>query len=466
MRYLLPVLLALPALAHLNSFDTYSDGNAGPYALSITIRNPDVIPGVAGIEVRTPPGVKSMEAAPVPIAGIGSQFFPAPDVMRQSASDPQFFTGNVWIMVPGGWRIRLTMDGDKGKGEYSIPIAAAAKRTLPMTVGLGVALSILGLILCAGFVSIVGASIRESSVEPGMSPSRLRGAQARIGMAVAAVFVGGALFGGNYWWGKEAEGFKKAVFKPSGIKVTQPEKGRLLLALESGGWYLRTDDLIADHGHFMHAFIVSLDLDKFWHLHPASPLRGIFTKDLPPMPDGKYQIFGDIVHNFGFPETVTAQADLTGGVQELSGDDSYAEKRPGATDTMTPFDGGYRIVWVNPKPAKTKQPVRFDFRVEDSSGNPATDLELYMGMQGHAAFIKKDRTVFAHVHPSGNIPMATLDLVNAKTGGAHEGHTGSGIPATVSFPFGIPQAGGYRVFVQVKRAGKVQTGIFDFTAVD
>jgi hypothetical protein len=37
----------------------------------------------------------------------------------------------------------------------------------------------------------------------------------------------------------------------------------------------------------------------------------------------------------------------------------------------------------------------------------------------------------------------------------------SGMPAEVSFPWGFPQPGGYRIFVQVKRAGKVETGIFD-----
>jgi hypothetical protein len=31
----------------------------------------------------------------------------------------------------------------------------------------------------------------------------------------------------------------------------------------------------------------------------------------------------------------------------------------------------------------------------------------------------------------------------------------------VAFPYGFPRAGDYRIFVQVKRAGHIETGAFD-----
>ena len=84
-----------PAFGHLNSYDTYLDGVAGPYRLSITVRNPEVIPGVAQIEARTSgTGVKSIQIVPVPLAGAAAKFYPAPDTMTRSPGDPGFFSGS------------------------------------------------------------------------------------------------------------------------------------------------------------------------------------------------------------------------------------------------------------------------------------------------------------------------------------------------------------------------------------
>jgi hypothetical protein len=51
--FFLSLALVLPAHAHIGSKDVYEQVNAGPYKLFVTIRTPNVIPGVATIEVRS-----------------------------------------------------------------------------------------------------------------------------------------------------------------------------------------------------------------------------------------------------------------------------------------------------------------------------------------------------------------------------------------------------------------------------
>ena len=38
------------------------------------------------------------------------------------------------------------------------------------------------------------------------------------------------------------------------------------------------------------------------------------------------------------------------------------------------------------------------------------------------------------------------------------------LPPEISFPYGFPRPGRYRIFVQIKRAGHIETGAFDVRA--
>jgi hypothetical protein len=222
------------------------------------------------------------------------------------------------------------------------------------------------------------------------------------------------------------------------------------------------NDLVPDHGHIMHLFLVRMpDMKSFWHLHPEPSAEAQFADKLPSLPAGHYQIYADIVHATGFPETQISEIDLPAiNGEPLHGDDSGSADLA-ASDQTAQLSDGYRMVWERSSPTiKVNEPTWFRFRIEDKTGKPA-QLEDYMGMAGHAAFISTDSKVFAHVHPAGSVSMAAVSLAEGSAQTQEmSGMTHGPANGEVSFPYGLPQPGDYRIFVQVKHAGHVETGEF------
>jgi hypothetical protein len=409
---------------------------------------------VAQVEVlTTADDISEVRIVPLPLTGPGAQFAPVADVATRATDNPRLFTGTLWMMTAGAWQVRVAVSGSQGAGQISVPVPTLPNATLAMHPALGALLTFLMILLTAGLVAIVATIARDAGLEPGerANPARVR--RGRIAGAIAGVVLAAAVYFGNTWWGAEAATYSRYVYKPLELTPTLAQE-TLRLELRDPGWIRtrRLDDLVRDHGHLMHLFIMSPTLDRLWHLHPREASTGIFEQPMPPMPAGAYDVFADVVHNTGISETATATLEtreVSG--TPLTGDDS-AWTASDSTHT--------RIVWVNQSDAvKPKQLTLFTFRVENDTGEPATDLELYMGMPGHAVFVKRDRSVFAHVHPSGSAPMAALEIAS-KSAASHGQHA-HGIAPTISFPYGFPDAGDYRIFVQVKRAGRVITAAFD-----
>ena len=107
------LLLTATALhAHVGSPDVYYEGSAGPYHLFVTARLPQVIPGVAEIQVRSQSkDVRTMHMVPMHLTGLSPHLAPIPDEARQSKADPQFFTGSLWLMEFGALKVCISADG-------------------------------------------------------------------------------------------------------------------------------------------------------------------------------------------------------------------------------------------------------------------------------------------------------------------------------------------------------------------
>jgi hypothetical protein len=480
----------------------------------VMVRTPQMIPGVAEIDIRSDtPGVREMKATPLYIVGSGSKYPPAADTLEPAGSDGQTFAGKLWLMDAGSWQVRIQADGALGSGELALPVPAYARNTLPMQRWLGAILLGMLALLIVALVAIVGAARREGALIPGVAADKAhrRGAWRAMGVAFALVIAGLAI--GNTWWDTvAADNTSRKIYQPPSLGVSIAGN-QMTLRMADSAWHIRRPEtvsttIIPDHGHLMHLFLVSEPaMDRMYHLHPRQDADdpAIFTENVSHVEPGHYKIFADIVRASGFPDTMVAEAEIpamatANDAGSLGGDPDDSEAVPSALaataagNVVSPLDDGARMVWERaPGPLVANSLIRFQFRVQDAAGKQLDDLQPYMGMAAHAEFITSDFSVFAHVHPDGSVSMAALDLANAAlsekkpasaaqnssampgmavmpemnvSGMSMAGMEGMSdgakpLPGEISFPYGFPKRGLYRIFVQVKRKGKVETGVFD-----
>jgi hypothetical protein len=472
------------ARAHVGSKDVFETVNAGPYKLYVTIRMPTVIPGVATVEVRSSgANVSGIHITPLPITGEASKHPPTSDPMTRSAADPAFFTGNLWMMASGSWEVRFEVAGDGGAQTVSVPVPAVALSTLKMQRGLGITLGVLGLFLVVSMAGIVAAAVRDARLEPGAVPSPDRRRRALVATVGSLIFMALLVWGGAKWWNVEAASYSLDVYRP--LRVDPVLSGNVLdlnvraFHPDNERRVRSNNDFLPDHRHLMHLYAIrEPEMDAVFHLHPELASAGDFRISLPAMPAGEYTLFGDVVHANGFPETLVSKivvpANMPGGV--LGPDDAAARPQPlsaGALGSSFPLPDGYVMVWDRPSTLTADTAYSFRFRLLDVNGKPAADVQPYMGMAGHAAFVKTDGTVFAHTHPEGSAAMAALMLANGSSAAEDSGMSmdmnmpmemgqhGGPISNIVEFPYGFPSSGRYRIFVQMKHGPTIETGAFD-----
>jgi len=184
------------------------------------------------------------------------------------------------------------------------------------------------------------------------------------------------------------------------------------------------------------------------------------------------------VHESGFPQTLVDKVTIPAATAAAEGspgdaDDSWRATGPlsrtSAGPQLSVLEDGSSMLWhQQPLTADREADLRFEVRTAD--GRPAP-LEPYMGMLSHAVVTRDDGKVFVHLHPMGSINMAAQQAFasqetdeGARIAGAamdHSSHLGHGTAGVVSFPYAFPEAGRYHIWVQVKSAGRVLTGVFD-----
>jgi hypothetical protein len=103
-------------------------------------------------------------------------------------------------------------------------------------------------------------------------------------------------------------------------------------------------------------------------------------------------------------------------------------------------------------------------------------------MPAHAVVLRPDGSVYVHLHPMGTVTQAARDAFAARDRGdttadgrllpvipsrvpaeratrdVHVTHTDT--VSAIEFPYAFPKSGSYRIFVQVRKNGRVLTGAF------
>ncbi len=290
-----------------------------------------------------------------------------------------------------------------------------------------------------------------------------------------------------------------------------------------------TSFIIPDHGKLMHMFLVKEgSMEVFAHLHPSRKDTLTFEAPLPNMPAGKYLIFADVLRYHSLQNTITDTVEIpqtpkVNVMPTLTGDsdDTFVVTNAinksansvvdesiticGSPGVKTKLQDGSSIVWEEKPNQNLMAGKVYDlkFSVLTPDGKPA-ELQTYLGMMGHAAVIKDDASVYIHLHPNGTYSSTAVQVLqkridetdnkrprlnNAKRfrdsvdnvltklqamteaerdkllmgNMKHEidGHHGG----QVTFPYVFPKAGHYRVWLQVKREGKILTGVFDANVI-
>jgi hypothetical protein len=487
MRSMIRCATALLAIAtgwvalsgHVGSPNIFFDGSAGPYPVRVVIRPPGVVPGQAEITVRAlAPGVRGVSVQPVRW-NLGVEGAPRPDAARLVDGHDAMWTAQLWFMEFGSYSVRVIVDGVEGEHTVIVPVPAVATQRLGMPVGLAVALGGLGLFLLVGALTIVGAAIREAVLPPGSLPDPARVRRAWIARAVALPVLALAMFGGSRWWNAEDTAYLTNMYEPlqitSELSADAPEPV-LTIRITDPEWSEgRWSPFVPDHGKLMHMFLVRDDLGAFAHLHPVRFDSSTFRQPLPPLPPGEYRLYADVVHESGFTQTLVDRVTITeplAGARGLDPDDSWLTIVPRADGDGVPLADGSRMEWdgvAAPLVAGRELDLRFTVRAPDGG---AAHLEPYMGMLAHAAVTRDDGAVFVHLHPMGTVSMVAHQLFEQRARGDTvrdtQGELVLRAPAThathassVAFPYEFPQPGRYRIWVQVRRSGRVLTGVFD-----
>ena len=182
-------------------------------------------------------------------------------------------------------------------------------------------------------------------------------------------------------------------------------------------------DFDVEHEKRMHLILARRDLTGFQHLHPTQGADGSWAVPVRLDDAGSYRLFADFSHE-DTPQTLATDLRV----------DGAADLRPlPAPQPDATSDGGYdvRLNAGSPHPGEEA-----DLRFTITRDGAPVETEPYLGAGGHLVALREGDMAFLHVHP-------TEQSRN-----------------TIGFGATFPTEGSYRLFLQFKHEGRIQTVAF------
>lgn len=177
-----------------------------------------------------------------------------------------------------------------------------------------------------------------------------------------------------------------------------------------------------EHERRMHFIVVRRDLSGFQHLHPTMRPDGTWTTRLALRSGGVYRVFADFKAE-GAKRTLGADVQVAGPYRP--------EKLPRSGSSTRTEDG--LEVSLRSQGAVADEEGRVEFEVRDDGGIVNDRLEPYLGAAGHLVALRGGDLAYLHTHPEGD---------------------------ELAFMADYPSAGSYRLFVQFRYEGSIQTAAF------
>jgi hypothetical protein len=209
-------------------------------------------------------------------------------------------------------------------------------------------------------------------------------------------------------------------------QMQRREAAQLRFSIEGSGGAAVTefDEL---HEKRMHLIVVRRDGAEFRHLHPEMDAAGTWTVPVELGEAGVYRVFADFSVE-GEQQTLAGDLFVSGG---------EFEARPFPAPQPDYGTNGYQVR-LDADDLVAGEPASLTFAVS-RGGAPVDDLAPYLGAKGHLVALREGDLAFLHVHPEEAHEVAAEEI---------------------EFEATFPTPGRYRLYLQFRHEGAVQTAEF------